>query len=155
MVLSLFAVSRIFRRGDCRGTDRHLDRCSISRCSRRRRRDRWSLRTRCRRLNVAGNFRVRSSPDQRASRRRRQHHSSNTVGASVAFFSVCADTDTTVRITALTVDSTVFGAESSAPYNIDAATTEPDDTCIIAIVAVGAGFFDIHGTAFEHRCYHA
>ena len=83
-VAVLFSVSRSFRRSDRLGPDRHFFSVlflSFRHC----RRDSWILRARRRRLNGAGNFRVRSSPDCRASRRCRRHHPFNRVGASVAF----------------------------------------------------------------------
>ena len=55
---------------------------------------------------------------------------------------VRTDTDSAVRVTAPTADSTVFGAEFPAPYSIDAGA------CVVAIVAVGARPFGI-------RRYHA
>ena len=67
------------------------------------------------------------------------------------FPTVRTDTNLAVRVTAPTAEYTVFGPEIFTSYNIDAAITEPADTCIITIVAVGAGSVAIRHTPIE-RC---
>ena len=76
---------------------------------------------------------------------------------------VRADTDTAGRITAPTADSTVFGAEFPTPYEIDAATTEPADTCIIesnsavtsaAVRKPSSAIDPVHRSRIDQPCAH-
>ena len=61
---------------------------------------------------------------------------------------VRTDTDSAVRVTAPTADSTVFGAKFPISYSIDAAA------CVVAIFVVCTGSFAIRYTPIERCCVH-